>query len=232
MSLGRTNSTCDQSKDYTYIEILEFAAGLDCCMMEDLAINGSLETKRNLVKVASFWGQTDDGIWGIADRILWALLDRECPHCDGENGITHRDGYWECDNCGAKVPFAEIAKYHPCRVKTVAPPPDEESIRALVQRNIDSLVKDGRYYLGNGFKAAVAHSQHKPHKPCSVSGSLYFHPQPDCLAHRPTYVYKHPRYLSVYDRECRTKEMAEQTVKLLETELKKWETEQKKWVGP
>ncbi len=81
MGLMATGSTCDPNRDYTYTEVLEHAARIDIDMLEDMAYNGTPQTKKNLLKVLEFYGRYDDARWESAYEIK-LILSGEDQHSD------------------------------------------------------------------------------------------------------------------------------------------------------
>jgi len=61
--------------------VLEHAARIDIDMLEDMAYNGTPQTKKNLLKVLEFYGRDDDARWEAAYEIK-LILSGEDQHSD------------------------------------------------------------------------------------------------------------------------------------------------------
>ena len=223
MGLRRTNSTCNPERDYSYVEILEIAVGLDCCMMEDMAKNGSIETKRNLLRVLPQWGNTSDSIWEWQQMCLSYLLDTDCPRCDCHDGGITKDHDWKCENCGTLTPLKQMSEFEPGRVKQVAPDPDAQEIRAKITNTIEK-------YLGRGWTVGATFNVKRKKttdsaKPYSLVGKLEFVPPPAEMREVEIFgekklIPKHKSGLiSVYRRTCRSAKAATNAVMILQKEL-------------
>ena len=81
MGTMRSFNKCDPERDYTYVELLEWAVAYDLEFLEDIAKNGTDKSKKNLAKVAEIMDEGYDDSWSDSGNyILYNEEMLNLPH--------------------------------------------------------------------------------------------------------------------------------------------------------